>query len=45
MATRSKQLAICVKNGSYWVSLELRKLYLVLADPDAARRHQIRVID
>src|ERR1700726_1733447 len=35
----------CVKNKSYAASLELRKLYPVVADETAAKLHQIRVID
>jgi hypothetical protein len=43
---RSKpRFAVCVKNKSYAVSLELRKLYQVVADDTAAKLHQIRVID
>lgn len=39
------EFAICVDNHGYEVSLELRKLYEVVADPDAERHGQIRVID
>ncbi len=41
----SKRFAVCVKNKGYEVSLERRKIYQVLADPDAAKHRQIRVID
>jgi hypothetical protein len=34
-----------VKNKDYPASLELRKLYQVVADPAAATHHQLRVID
>jgi hypothetical protein len=34
-----------VKNKDYPASLELRKLYQVVADPAAAKQHQLRVID
>jgi hypothetical protein len=34
-----------VKNKDYPASLELRKLYQVVADPAAAKHHQLRVID
>jgi len=37
--------AICICNESYEISLEKRKLYEVLDDSDAARHHQIRVIE
>ena len=45
MGTKSKGLVICVKNEGYAVSLERRKLYVNLADAQAAKRRQIRVID
>jgi hypothetical protein len=47
MATRStrKRFAVCLRNKGYEVSLERRKIYEVLPDPDAARHKQIRVID
>jgi hypothetical protein len=45
MTARSKELAICVKNDGYVASLELRKLYVVLPDVEAAKRGQLRVID
>ena len=40
-----KTFAVCVKNKGYEVSLERRKIYQVLADPEAAKHRQIRVID
>jgi hypothetical protein len=39
------QFVVCVKNKDYAASLELRKLYQVVADETAAKLHQIRVID
>ena len=39
------QFVVCIKNKSYAASLELRKLYQVVADETAAELHQIRVID
>ena len=36
---------VCTENGGYEASLELRKLYEVLADPEAAKHGQLRVID
>ena len=38
-------LAVCIRNDGYAASLERRKLYEVLPDPDAAKHHQLRVID
>lgn len=45
MASRSRGLVVCVKNDGYAVSLERRKLYVVLADAQAAKHGQVRVID
>ena len=44
MATR-KSFVVCVHNVGYEASLELRKIYETLADADAAKNGQIRVID
>lgn len=45
MARPTKRLVVCVKNDGYLVSLELRKLYVALADAQAAKLGQLRVID
>lgn len=45
MASRARQLVVCVKNDGYAVSLELRKLYVVLPDAQALKHGQLRVID
>ena len=45
MATRSRQLALCLRNKGYEVSLERRKIYQVIPDRDAAKHGQLRVID
>ena len=39
------EFVICVKNGGYPASLELRKLYQVLPDSSAEARRLLRVID
>ncbi|MGZ5442739.1 MAG: hypothetical protein ACXW5U_11995 [Thermoanaerobaculia bacterium] len=39
------QFAICIHNGEYAGTLELRKVYEVLQDLDAADRNYVRVID
>lgn len=39
------EFAVCVDNHGYEVSLEIRKLYEVLADSNAEQHGQIRVID
>lgn len=37
--------AICIHNGDYAGTLDLRKVYEILDDPIAAKRNFIRVID
>lgn len=44
MAAR-KSFVVCVQNEGYPVSLQLRKIYLSLADAEAVREGQLRVID
>jgi len=44
MATHPR-FAVCIKNSGYPASLEVRKLYEVLHDPDAEVDGMIRVID
>ena len=39
------EFVICINNFGYEVSLETRKLYEILADTDAEKHNQIRVID
>ena len=39
------QFVVCISNSDYEVSLELRKLYQLLPDEEAAKHHQLRVID
>jgi hypothetical protein len=41
----AKHFAICVHNGEYAGTLELRKIYEVLDDPSAEKRNYTRVID
>jgi hypothetical protein len=45
MAPKRHEFAICVRNKGYEVSLERRKVYEVLPDADAAKHHQLRVVD
>jgi len=40
-----KTFVVCVENEGYSASLELRKIYQMLPDPDAAQHKQLRVID
>ena len=42
---KTKQFAVCLRNHGYEVSLERRKIYQVLPDPDAAKHRQVRIID
>lgn len=36
---------ICIRNDDYPASLERRKLYVKLPDPEAEKHHYVRVID
>jgi hypothetical protein len=45
MRSSEKTFVICLRNNGYEVSLEPRKLYQILPDPDAAKHQQLRVID
>ena len=45
MKRAEPQFAVCIKNKDYVASLELRKLYQIVADEAAAKLRQIRVID
>jgi len=39
------QFAICIANTGYPAALEVRKIYHVLPDADAATQHLLRVVD
>ena len=39
------RFVLCVENGEYPASLERRKVYQVLADAEATKHRQLRVID
>lgn len=41
----TKQFVICIENGDYSGTLELRKVYETLDDPTASKKNFIRVID
>jgi hypothetical protein len=45
MPRASKKLVICLDNAGYEVSLERRKIYISIPDPQAERLGQIRIID
>jgi hypothetical protein len=42
---RDAQFAICISNAGYAASLEIRKIYQVLADKAGGKHGKIRVID
>lgn len=44
-STEFSEFALCVKDGGYPASLEVRKIYRVLPDPDARRHGLLRVVD
>ena len=39
------QLVVCVDNDGYPASLETRKIYVALRDPEAAKKGLLRVVD
>ena len=39
------QYVVCVRNKDYTASLELRKIYAVIPDPDAEIHGMIRLLD
>ncbi|MCG8380479.1 MAG: hypothetical protein MI865_13535 [Proteobacteria bacterium] len=41
----NQHFVICIKNDDYLASLEVRKLYQIVSDPDAENSGQLRVID
>lgn len=45
MAVRTSGLAVCLRNRGFSASLEVRKLYPFIADPDAEAHELIRVVD
>ena len=44
-AGQKKGFVVCVRNTGYPASLELRKIYQALADPEAETHGLLRVID
>ena len=39
------RFAVCIRNDGYPASLEVRKIYPVIDDPEAGQQDQVRVID
>ncbi len=44
-STLDLRFAVCVCNEGYSASLEPRKIYRVLSDPDAGARGMVRIVD
>ena len=42
---KAKKFVVCVSNDGYPASLERRKLYEALSDPEAERDGMLRVVD
>jgi hypothetical protein len=42
---RPARFVVCIENTGYPASLELHKIYRVLADVDAARDGDLRIVD
>ena len=42
---KTQGFAVCIRNSGFGASLEVRKLYPVVADPDAEANDLIRVVD
>lgn len=45
MPAPKKGFAVCLRNGGFEASLEVRKLYPFISDPDAEANDLIRVVD
>jgi hypothetical protein len=45
MQTDTTQYVVCVRNEDYTASLELRKIYAVIPDPDAEAHGMLRLVD
>jgi len=45
LAAAARRFAVCVRNDGYEASLERNKIYTVLADDEAEREGDLRVID
>jgi hypothetical protein len=43
--TPSEQLVVCLNNEGYAASLERRKIYIALPDPEADKNGLLRVVD
>jgi hypothetical protein len=43
--TQTRQLVVCIDNEGYAVSLEKRKIYIVLRDAVAEKHGLLRIVD
>ena len=43
--TKTEGFAVCIRNAGFEASLEIRKLYSIVDDPDAEKNGLVRVID
>ena len=43
--TSTRRFAVCVQNEGHEASLERNKIYVLIADPDAEKDGDIRVVD
>lgn len=42
---KPSQFVVCIENDGYAASLEKRKIYVAVQDPDAERQGLLRVVD
>jgi hypothetical protein len=42
---QAKQLVVCIDNKDYPASLEKRKIYVALRDPEAEKHGLLRIVD
>jgi len=45
MAIAAPEYVVCLRNDGYAVSLEVRKLYALVPDPEADRHGLVRIVD
>ena len=45
MKTREHQFVVCIRNDDMPGSLEFRKLYEMIPDPNAAKHNLVRIVD
>ena len=43
--SRKSQLLVCIKRDGYEASLELRKIYISIADKEAESSRMVRIVD